>query len=1684
MKIKALIPIIVTCLVLALAYNFIAIAAIDAPHNEANSVSCGSCHGQGLLQSPFWGGSMSIDELCQYCHTASSCPIPEITGPLVKTHSDSDESALAECRTCHDPHYQKQKNYKNTDASSLYLATGTITGCVYNGDGTSTLTYSSITYKTGWDATKLIEKTDTCRHAIMFPNVKKLGYSYPIIAVDTPTADTITVKGDATPVYQYITESTYAVMYGQYIRDYINDKPVKFFDKTGSNSYADGVGAYNGVCEVCHTLTDHYRNDGSAPEQSHENLGGKDGTNCITCHVHPGSFAHGGGGGTECADCHGTTGSHPAHDVGTIGCDPCHNGDPPNVSPGAGYSFTYDDATNTCFNVRSDTLGSCHFETDATWDASGCISCHGSTHDVGSRVNVMAQLTGNSHHIQDTTVGGVHCYECHWEADDSGKITSYHESDTPGSKVDLVKYGAGARPVTYTPGATAIEYTADGSRAEFAKLNDHCISCHSDQNNSTQPFADGKTPKEYAWDNSSIDERYSQAGSTTWGKYDPASKPDVNPKYNRTKTYSAHGNALNNQGGWDLDEGWPNNRNGSVNVLCFDCHNSHGSTVFGPTTSYTSATTAGGILKDTVAGKGGYSVGYKPVAGGSTDDKNAYKAGAGLCFDCHMNATPEGTKPWGYSDTFGASQEIIGYFDTPYFGPSLSGPQKRSGYKRGAAHKGGHFGASSSLSTGVSGSINGLCTPCHDPHGVSTTLDQAYSVPLLKGTWMTSFYNEDRAPAGTTQTRWGAFYPYPQRDKYRGGSTPGYYVDQNSLADWAWGSGQRLSESDSQFAGLCIQCHAKNSIDPDSTTTWKSMDRIHETVKGWGANLKHSFSCSKCHTPHSSRLPRLMITSCLEYQHRGRVGSGGYPGRNYDGGDYGEGGGKFPAGGRQTQCTPPEDCPPYNPVFYFGRTVCHRDVNTETDTFPERELWNTVTLWEGLKITSGPSVSAAPVGSEIQTTVTWSTDAPSTSYVDYGLTTDYDSTIGSDTLVTNHSVVLPGLPNHSTYHYRIRSQGDTETATDDRTFDISIPPYVPVLVDEPYNTSTIVTLEWNASINPGGAGPVEYWVQVKTGSIPWADAEFKSGWITGTSWQITVGFNTTWYWRVRARDATTGSASGWSAADSFMVVPPDSPPLAPTIIDEPDFDGGGTPTLVTLEWIPEVDPDGHPVEYYVEVDDVLDFSSPATSGWISATSFDITVGTCTEWWWRVKARDATDLLESGWSTTDEFADALGADCLAYFAPTVPVIIDEPDLLCGWSSCPVTLEWNASTSTGYGTIEYKVYIVGYSSGWITGTSYTTPSIPRDNDKTRWWSVKARLSRHPDATSAYSISDSFRVVIPADYPTLPPTIPLPILEPDHVCTEPCPVTLEWYASTNPNGNGVQYQIWVDDDIGFGSLEFNSGWFSGVSHEFTIRPYKDVNMYWKIRARDAVTLDQTGWSDVDSFKVEQPPDSPPLAPILIAEPDFNGAVTLTLEWNPEPDPDGHSVEYYVEVDDNSDFSSPDFVENWDADTSFDITVASCTEWFWRVKARDASDLAESLSWSGSDFFVDVSGSCTGYFTPSVPVLIDEPNTNSTSVTLEWNPSTGNGNGPYEYKVHVDDSASFSSVDYDSGWITGTSWTFTSSNNIKWYWRVRARDPNHSSTGGSGHGIPIIRARQQHGLILISSGYYHLVLRRLLRY
>jgi predicted CxxxxCH...CXXCH cytochrome family protein len=626
---------------------------------------------------------------------------------------------------------------------------------------------------------------------------------------------------------------------------------VSFTRTQSGTDYAKTTAPYNGICNVCHTPdSKHYRADWGDGHNS--------GSRCTICHEHR------------------FTDSHAAEQP----CNTCHLNKPV--------------PRHSAFGQPRD-----------------CTKCHAQT--IGNRTDVMnSQFAGNSHHIQGVSITSKQCYACHWESTPEGLIDVRHHkgynylnySSTPNSQVDLVIWGAGVRPTAYKLYSTAVKFLATNvssgviatERAEVAQVTPHCISCHSDQNNNTQPFGDCKTPRQYAWDKQSIAARYSQTGTTAWGKYPNNGKTSV------TKALSAHGNATANQGGYNTatgtDSAINNTRNGLYNVHCFDCHNSHGTRVVGTTSSYVTfnGTRNGGNLKETQAGKGGYKYNYKAKANAS-DAINPYKEGGGQCFDCHMNAAQntiipgiEGYRtPWGYQTTFGANTKVMGYLDSPSFGQANTGYMQRYPYKT-LPIAGGHLKASSLLnhSTATQNRIDGLCTPCHDPHGITPTLGskQVYAVPLLRGTWMTSPNREDAANPGANDR-----------------ATAQAFVDIRGVTDDV-----------AKFGGLCIRCHSKGNLTNAIDHTWKSQDRIHEAVKGWKTSpspVQHSFTCSKCHAPHTSGLKRLMITNCMNTNHQGRQTSVTPVLEDYncdtywsDGSQTGCSQGSFPAGAYKQNCHP------------------------------------------------------------------------------------------------------------------------------------------------------------------------------------------------------------------------------------------------------------------------------------------------------------------------------------------------------------------------------------------------------------------------------------------------------------------------------------------------------------------------------------------------------------------------------------------------------------------------------------------------------------------------------------------------------------------------------------------------------------------------------------------------------------
>ncbi len=340
-------------------------AALDFPHTPSNptvpDLSCLNCHDLDSEEAkllkpsaphPEMGGSdTNPNNLCWSCHIG-----PQLA-PYRAPHSSQQTSDqfgdwFIECRTCHNPHYQPQLARYGEEA---YLASGTISQ-VTSGALTSTLTDSAADWR-----------EDEHAGRVLFPNVdasddasaRAGGLSYRVLG---NSATTLTIDG-AMDLTRIAPGDRYAIVYGKLIKAEIEipgsgspgvRKRVKFFRSSGPNSYADGDSTLDGICQVCHTRTAHFRNDGGGADQLHRNASrespdGVAGESCTSkCHQHAGGFGHGKGDTRVelCIECHG-------HEPGTYymvdGRYPYNPADASRLSlqPSRGFGSTAAHSTHT-----------------------------------------------------------------------------------------------------------------------------------------------------------------------------------------------------------------------------------------------------------------------------------------------------------------------------------------------------------------------------------------------------------------------------------------------------------------------------------------------------------------------------------------------------------------------------------------------------------------------------------------------------------------------------------------------------------------------------------------------------------------------------------------------------------------------------------------------------------------------------------------------------------------------------------------------------------------------------------------------------------------------------------------------------------------------------------------------------------------------------------------------------------------------------------------------------------------------------------------------------------------------------------------------------------------------------------------------------------------------------------------
>lgn len=192
--------------------------------------------------------------------------------------------------------------------------------------------------------------------------------------------------------------------------------------------------------------------------------------------------------------------------------------------------------------------------------------------------------------------------------------------------------------------------------------------------------------------------------------------------------------------------------------------------------------------------------------------------------------------------------------------------------------------------------------------------------------------------------------------------------------------------------------------------------------------------------------------------------------------------------------------------------------------------------------------TAAPVISTVNSSgitptaaaVTWITNEPATSQVDYGQTAAYGQTTTLDsTLVTSHTVSLSGLTAGTVYHYRVRAKdvAGNEAIGVDASFTTAPPPdttpptgSVTINGGAPATNNATVTLTLSATDNVGAVAQMQF----SNDGATYTPAE---AYATTKTWTLPAGDGLKTVY-VKFKDA----AGNWSTAASATITLDTTPP--------------------------------------------------------------------------------------------------------------------------------------------------------------------------------------------------------------------------------------------------------------------------------------------------------------------------------------------------------------------------------------------------------------------------------------------------------------------------------------------------------------------------------------------------------------
>jgi subtilisin family serine protease len=552
-------------------------------------------------------------------------------------------------------------------------------------------------------------------------------------------------------------------------------------------------------------------------------------------------------------------------------------------------------------------------------------------------------------------------------------------------------------------------------------------------------------------------------------------------------------------------------------------------------------------------------------------------------------------------------------------------------------------------------------------------------------------------------------------------------------------------------------------------------------------------------------------------------------------------------------------------------------------------------------------------------------------------------------------------------------------------------PAVPTLLNPAANgwaNTTSPTFDWQASANS-----LKY--QIQFSRYANFSAEYYNWTLNPGETSLTQHLDFgTFYWRVRGINQY-GLNGDWSPGRSVTI--DTAPPAIPALVSPVD---ASISRLVPIyKWAAISDA----TYYQFQVDDSNAFDSlNFDSGQITATTIQPPFEALSWYYWRVRAADAAGNW-SDWSLPRSvliIAPLPAAPALSSPAAAALTNDNTPDLSWGSVAWGDTYELQIATSTAF-TIGLQIFPT--TSGVL---NFTMPLL---SDGIYYWRVRAYNVNLPAEAGAWSVARYFTV------DTTPPVAPLqskPVDNNIEITTAP---RFDWAAASSAN----LYHLQVSDLADFSAVLVDQ---TTSALTYTLVPAQALDFeinYWRVQAGDAAG-NWGPWSPIRQFTVS-----------LLSSPKdatFSTDTTPLLQWLAA----AGAVQYNVQVDNDSDFSSPEIDQSLNA-LKLQLDELPYGLHYWRMAVQTAAGWSSWMPpWS---FTLSPAPPAVPALTvPAAAALI-----NDNTPDLSWG-SALNGD---TYEVQISGSSTFAILLQD---VTGASniTTFTANGLVdgSFYWRVRAKN------------------------------------------